>query len=610
MKYLNQPAMVLALSIQLYSSAVCAQQLLTNPGFEIGSSAVSCAGPVFASGQLARGWTENSCWMATESTLSYALDAVNPHSGGFSQSIESSAGVGQIWTSLTLNSGKKYATSVWLRADQPMTVQLMLRGTGVPYSHYGSLIAKVTTTWQQFTFDAYAPVTGGSVAGGLFMTLQQPGKLWVDDTTVTASADTSTEALRTDAVPRSYFGMHIHRDPRWPGVGGTIGSYRLWDTDGVQWADIYPVDTALGGKPDWTEFDARVDAAIANGAEPVMVLGGNIPRWASSDSRGLREGSSFYGPGSSAPPVSDVVWVQWVNAVVKRAQGRVKYWEIWNEPYRNASFQANVPRLVRLAQLAYPIIKNAHPDNKVLSPSFDVYDNNFLERYLQAGGGAYADIVSLHAYDFLGGNLLDGTVPAANKQGDPASAEALFYKEHLVDNTRVILARYNQQAKPVWNTESGYEAISASGAPNPSAAAGVVARHLILGWAVGGIERNFYYSWDHLGTVAAGAYEPVAGSNTYVVSSVGRAYEQVAKWLTGAQMESKSQDSNGTWTIVLNRGTSAPRQYLVWNPRGTYAYTVPSGTNAVSHVTRLDGSRTTIPAPFTATPEPALLTRN
>jgi hypothetical protein len=601
----------LAAAVQLLPLPIWAQQLLSNPGFELGAHAVSCQpGQPAVSGQLDNQWSENSCWINSQSRVAYARDTANPRSGYYSQSVESVAGIGQFWTPVPLINGKRYTASIWLKASQAMAVQLQLRAQAPPYTAYGSLIAKVTTNWQQFSFEGHAPVSSGVVPGGLFVLFQQPGKLWLDDPSVTAVTDSSVDSLRTDVVPKSYFGMHIHRDPRWPTVGTTIGSFRMWDSNGTQWADIYPVDPALGGKPDWTAFDARLDAAIANGAEPVVVLGGNIPHWATSDPYGALAGSNFYGRGSSAPPASDAAWTAWVKAVAQRAQGKVKHWEIWNEPYQSAAFRNDAQRLVRLAQLAYPILKGVDADNKVLSPSFDVYDNSFLERHLQAGGGAYMDIVSVHAYDYFGGNLLDGTVPAASKQGDPASPEAMFYKEHLIHNTRLVLARYGQQAKPIWNTEGGYQAWLANGTRSDTAAAPVVARNLIMGWAFGGIDRNFYYSWDHRDDWAAGAYETVAGSNVYIKNAVGRAYEQVATWLTGAQMESKSVDANGSWTIVLNRGASVPRQYLVWNPKGSYGYSVPSGTNYVTHITRLDGSKTTISSPFVATPSPVLMTRN
>ncbi|RZI82214.1 MAG: hypothetical protein EOP38_16675 [Rubrivivax sp.] len=613
---LGKSAVALAVIFQFFSVSASAQQLLASPGFELGGFPVAaCPGggtttPV-VTGQMGNHWVENSCWMSNTGTLTYALDAVNPHTGSVSQSVTSSAGAGQFWAYVPLNSGKKYTSSIWLKASQPTEVSLQLRRLGPPYTAYGSRVAKVTTTWQQFSFDGYSPVSSTQLDGSLFVMLNKPGTIWVDDASVTAVADTTVDTLRSDvAVPKNYFGMHVHRDPSWPTVGSTIGSERLWDSQGTQWADVYPVDPAAGGVANWTDFDARVNRAIANGAEPIVVLGGNIPRWASADPNGTQAGSSFYGLGSSAPPSSEAAWTTWVTAVAQRYNGKVKHWEIWNEPYQNAMFRANIPGLVRLAQLAYPILKNTNAANKVLSPSFDAYSTDFMERYLQAGGGAYTDIVSIHAYDFYHGNLLDGTVPAASKSGDPAAPEAMYYKEHLPRNVKLILARNGLGSLPVWNTEGGYGAQTASGTPNDAAGAPYLARNMILGWALGGIDRNFYYAWDQRENWVAGGREAVVGNNVYVKTAAGSAYEQVAKWLTGAKMLSKSIDANGTWTIELDRGIFAARQYVIWNPAGSFPATVPSGINYVNWVTNLSGTKTSIPGSFYATPSPVLLTRN
>ncbi|CAH0354208.1 hypothetical protein [Aquabacterium sp. CECT 9606] len=620
--YLVKSAIAMAVTLQMFATAASAQQLLNNTGFEIGSSGVSCSsGTLTVSGQIGAYWADNSCWIASTSTLTYALEGANaatgfaPHSGALSQSVDSSAGVGQFYINVPLDGGKKYTSSIWLKADRALDVVLQLRLNGGPYTAYGSRVAKVTTTWQQFTFDGYSPASSTQLNGGLYVVLQNTGKVWLDDASVTAVADANIDTVRSDVVvPKSYFGLHVHRDPNWPTVGSTIGSERLWDADGTQWADIFPTDPALGGTPNWTKFDARVQRALDNGAEPVVVLGGNIPQWASSDPTGSQTGSSFYGPGSSAPPVSEAVWTAWVTAVAQHAQGKVKLWEIWNEPYQNGTFKADIPRLARLAQLAYPILKNASSTNKVLSPSFDVYDNNFLERFLQAGGGSYMDIVSVHAYDFFGGNLLDATVSAGSRTGDPAAPEAMYYKEHLIKNTKSILARYGFQSLPVWNTEGGYGGAKfANGTSNDAAGAPWVARNLILGWALGGLDRNFYYAWDQrdVGWVA-GAREPASppNSNNYIKTAAGTAYQQVATWLTGKKVVSKTVDANGTWTIVLNPGIFAAKQFIVWNPAGTFGYTVPSGIDYVSYVTNLAGVKTSIPAPFSVNQSPALLTRN
>jgi len=614
MKYFGKSAVALAVSFQFFSVAASAQNLLQNANFEAGGNPVTaCAGggtthPA-VSGTLAHYWIENSCHLETGASVTYALDANTFRTGALSQRVVTSGKVGQFWTQVTLNDNKRYTTSIWLKASAPMSVYLQLRAQGSPYTAYGSALVNVTTNWQQFTFDGYAPASnGGSVAGGVFVLPQQAGTLWMDDASVTAVTDTTVNTPRLEAVPKTYFGMHIHRDPNWPSVGTTIGSDRMWDGEGVQWADIFPVDPALGGTPDWTKFDARINAALAKGAEPVMVLGGNIPRWASSDPNGLQDGSSRYGPGSSAPPVSEAVWTAWVTAVAQRAQGKVKHWEIWNEPYQSGAFQADVPRLARLAQLAYPILKSVDSTNKVLSPSFDPNDNRFMERFLQAGGGAYTDIVSLHAYDFYIGDKLNLTVPAP-RGGDLAGPEAMYHKEHLIRNAKLVLTRYGHGSKPIWNTEGGYtNAKTATGAPNDADAAPVVARNLINGWVMGGLDRNFFYSWDHH-QFAAGGREAVQGNNVYVKTAVGKAFEQVATWMTGIPISARTVDANGTQTIELSPGIGYAKRFIVWNPTGNFPYTVPSGWDYVSYQTKIDGTKIAIPSGFQATPSPVLLTR-
>lgn len=611
MTYFGKSAMALAVSLQFFSAAASAQ-LLFNPSFELGGSSVACgagsAGAVTVTGTLGNNWSENSCWITTPSTITYALDNTTAHAGSVSQSIHSTGGVGQFYTALTLAPGNRYVVSIWLKADQPMTVRLVIGGQQPPYTSYGNLVANVTTSWKQFTLEGYAPATP-AVAGGLYVILQQPGKLWLDNASATAVADATVDTIRTDVVPKTYFGMHIHRDPTWPTVEETIGSDRMWDGEGVQWADIFPTNPALGIPANWTKFNARVNAALLKKAEPVMVLGGNIPNWASSDPSGSHPDSNAYGPGTTAPPVNEEVWKAWVTAVAQEAKGRVKYWEIWNEPYYHAAFRNDIPRLVRLAQLAYPILKSIDPENKVLSPSFDAYDNSVLEKYLQAGGGAYMDIVSIHAYDFFGGNLMDLRVPAASRTGDPAGPEAMYYKEHLIRNTKLVLARYGQGSKQVWNTEGGYHAYTAAGAPNDALGAPIVARNLILGWALGGVDRNFFYSWDHHERIAGGR-QATSNATVYTKTAVGRAFEQVSTWLTGSAMVSKTVDANGTWTIMLNPGWGFAKRFIVWNPNGSYPYAVPSTwTDFVLQQTNLDGVKTAIPSGFQATPSPVLLTR-
>jgi len=69
-------------------------------------------------------------------------------------------------------------------------------------------------------------------------------------------------------------------------------------------------------------------------------------------------------------PISPILRIgkHWVTTVVTRNAGRVKYWEIWNEPDSSDFFTGNINQLVTYAQHAYTIIKSIDPSAKVISP--------------------------------------------------------------------------------------------------------------------------------------------------------------------------------------------------------------------------------------------------
>ncbi|HLV81247.1 MAG TPA: hypothetical protein VKT32_13250, partial [Chthonomonadaceae bacterium] len=84
-----------------------------------------------------------------------------------------------------------------------------------------------------------------------------------------------------------------------------------------------------------------------------------------------------------------------VQAMVAQFKGRVKYWEILNEPNNGMSAQAYVALLKTL----YPIIKQADPAAQVLGPTTVGIDLNWLQAFYKAGGQRYFDILSIHDYE-------------------------------------------------------------------------------------------------------------------------------------------------------------------------------------------------------------------
>jgi hypothetical protein len=647
-------ALMLAAACQFASIAASATELLANPGFENGAYTVTpCTGggstaPV-VSGQLGNNWDTNNCWInAPASTVTFSQEA--GRTGGTSQVVTTNSVTGDamIASWVWLVPGQRYTSTVWMKADKPIDVVLQLRAWNTPYTSYGTAVAKVGASWTAFTFEGVAPSASAQTPGGLFILPKGAAKLSIDDASVSSVADATVgaQARPSTPIPSAYFGTHFHRVPTWPSVGKAIGGERLWDAGGIPTKNSSGVyqDNVVGANwisvyangpssPDWSGFDGHVNRAIQNGAELIMVLGGAIPGWASSDPTGAAK-CNFYGTGTAAPPKADnddQIWKDWVTAVATHAKGKVHYWEIWNEPYQCSAFVNNPRRLADLTAKARQILKTIDPTNVVMSSSFDLNDNTFLDNYLQAAqaaypaGEAYGDILAVHGYPNLIGQWLDDRVA---KTTPPLSAadilnmrtepETAFDTEHLVLNTRMVLKRFGLDARAIWDTESGYMGASvASGGANDAAAVPFIARHYLLGWAAG-LDRSYYYAWDQRAGQNPDTgvwYWPVAGgreaqdnSFNFATTAAGAAYAQVSKWLAGANLYSinKNVDGAGTWVMTLKRGTAASQ--VVWNPAWTANGATVSYTpaTALSRRSDLAGAVTTVSGASTITASPVL----
>lgn len=593
-----------------------AQQIMSS-SFDSGATSIpaglcawNASGPT-VSGSLVTGWEDNSCWKdASGATIAYALDTSTRYTGAASLSIKSTNVTPQLTAPFTMKSGKTYSATVYLRASKSQEVVVQLRLSGPPYTAYGVASKTIGIFWTPVTVTADAPLTASNVAAGLFILPKTPGNIWLDSASITESTATNAITRTGHSVTRSFFGTHTHRDLRWPDLGNALGADRMWDGEGIQMRDIFP--TSDLSKANWTKFEARIARAQQNGADLIMTLGGNIPKWASSDPTGQEVSCSLYttkhdangkpipgtGIGEGAPPVSRTVWKDMVSAVVKKANGRIKYWEIWNEPYVCAMFNVRRPTdytkyLVDLSYDAYKIIKTNDKSLTVLSPTLYTYKLDFVDEFLGLGGGRYADVIAIHAYD----EYINQHLVGSGGSGAPNGPEMLFIKEHGVLNLKHILARHNLSTKPIWNTESGYLASSTPGGqPDDAKGAPYVARHLLLS-SLAGLDRSYYYSWDLRGKVVAlGRELDGEGSNNYTKTAAGVAFETMAKWLTGTTIKAVSTPAadGQPWVVTLLRATTGTTELIVWNPAGNdMAYTVPTG---LAFSASLSGGKTGVSA--------------
>ncbi len=129
---------------------------------------------------------------------------------------------------------------------------------------------------------------------------------------------------------------------------------------------------------------------------------------------------------------------QKVQAVVDRLKGKVKYWEVVNEPNLSMTPEA----YVKLLKETFALIRKSDPNAKVMAPALCGIDLNWYNRFYQLGGKDYFDILTLHDYE-------------GHESIDP-----LHWKWKW-NSLRTLMAQYGDGAKPIWQTERAISGVRA-----------------------------------------------------------------------------------------------------------------------------------------------------
>jgi len=146
-----------------------------------------------------------------------------------------------------------------------------------------------------------------------------------------------------------------------------------WSREEFQWQRI---ETAPG-QFDFSFYDALVDTAARHGICVYALLAYWNPHYPSYSVEGIE------------------AYCRWARALVERYKGRIRHWEIYNEP--NIFFWSGPKELYPvMLRRAYETIKAADPEAKVLGVSTAGIDRAFVQRVLEAG--APFDILTIHPY--------------------------------------------------------------------------------------------------------------------------------------------------------------------------------------------------------------------
>jgi hypothetical protein len=387
-------------------------------------------------------------------------------------------------------------------------------------------------------------------------------------------------SARGQEILSTFFGLHIDwMNTPWPNM--TFGAQRFWDSY-TGWAQI----NTAPGVFDWSIMDTRVNTSLANNVDILFDLA-RTPMWAQCASSNPKCGSgkaswvcSYNLPGEGGlgqcfPPADLNVdgtgtnqhWIDWVTAVASRYKGRIKYYEIWNEPTAPVMWQGTDPQLVRMTQDARCIVvgtgcsslsnytlKAIDPSAEITTPAY-VTDTGItaMASFLSAGGGQYVDVIAYHGY-----------------------VQWPHWPEQAVSDAaslQNVLANANQQQKPLFSTEGGFGAKAAVSDPDQEAA--WIARYVILMQSIG-IARSYWYAWD-------AATTPFWSSSNGTEAG-GTTYSEMTKWLVGATLSSPCVATGTVWQC----GYIRPGGYeaiAVWDTSqtcqggtcSTSTFLVPSG---------------------------------
>lgn len=182
----------------------------------------------------------------------------------------------------------------------------------------------------------------------------------------------------------------------------------LWDPrpayDEIQKLGVYSVRIQSGwarnepeeGVYDFAALDEEIDELLRRGILPWLCLCYGHPMYYEGDAGALRAGGIGHVPIHTEK--ERAAWQNYVKQVVTRYRGRIRRYEVWNEPDVSVFFLGEkdwVKSYLEMLRLTVPVIRQADPDAVVIACTGN---NRGLLPLLEGGMGELVDEYSFHNY--------------------------------------------------------------------------------------------------------------------------------------------------------------------------------------------------------------------
>ena len=231
----------------------------------------------------------------------------------------------------------------------------------------------------------------------------------------------------------------------------------------AKWANIEPVK----GKFHWKDIDALVKDIRAHDEE-ILFMVGYCPQWASSASESLRRGRAAREQiaASRHPPRDMAEYTDYLEKVVTRFKGDVKYWEIWNEV--NAGyFLGDARQYFEVLKASCNTIKKIDPEAKIIALTGTANCADFMDEVMKLGGLKYMDILAYHFY--------------------PHRPPEEYGMKAKIESFKALMARHGK-VLPIWDTETGYNCVGL----DPATGRPMTPEETGRGKAKGEVEMRYY----------------------------------------------------------------------------------------------------------------------
>lgn len=201
----------------------------------------------------------------------------------------------------------------------------------------------------------------------------------------------------------------------------------------------------------WDKYDRIVELASEYHLQIIARLD-HPPEWTRADG---------HARGFFAPPDNYDDYGDFVAAVVSRYKGKIKFYQLWNEPniYPEWGEQpVNAQDYTRLLKIGYTRAKQADPNAVIISAGLaqtletgprNVSDLIFLQQMYDAGAKNYFDILAVMNYGLFTG--------PGDTRADPSRTN--FSRPILL---REIMVKNGDANKPMWAMEIGWNALPLS----------------------------------------------------------------------------------------------------------------------------------------------------